>query len=211
MHPRFRLHPLALLIRHRYVAGMTAFQFESPFRPYLLTGERILWSGQPKQGIALSARDTLLIPFSLLWGGFAIFWNVGVWTTIPANGGGLFFRLWGLPFLALGLYFIVGRFFYDAWLRQRLYYAVTDRRVLILRGNPPLKLTSRDIQSLPMLELSERSDGTGTLAFDSEDLGYSMFVRRRSFAGWTSAANAQFFRINDPRRVYELIRNQAHS
>lgn len=178
------------------------------FRPYLLTGERVFWCGQPKQGIVLSPRDTFLIPFSLLWGGFAIFWNVSAWRAVPDDGYGLFFRLWGLPFLAIGLYFIVGRFFYDAWLRRRLFYAVTDRRVLIFRSEPFPRLTSRDIPSLPLLELSEHRDGTGTVAFDRDEVAFAMFVMRRHFYGWTPPANAQFFRIADPRKVYELIRDK---
>jgi hypothetical protein len=193
---------------------MTAFQPIDPFRPYLFPGERVLWIGRPKQGLALRGQDALLIPFSLLWGGFAIFWNYGVWT-FPKTGSadGWFFKLWGLPFLAIGLYLIVGRFFHDAWIRRNLNYAVTNKRVLILSGFGSSKLTSREISSLPMLELIEKQGGTGTLIFDSEDLGYSTLVGNRSWGQWTLArtANKQFFRIDNPRKVYELIRNQSQA
>lgn len=190
---------------------MDAFQSYQPFQPYLFAGERILWSGQPKQGLAFSRSDLLAVPFSLMWGGFAIFWNYGVWTDFPNTGTAddWFFKLWGLPFLAVGLYLIVGRFFYDAWIRRHQLYAVTNQRVLILRGAS--KLTSRDIQSLPMFELTEHRDGTGTIVFDSEDVGYSWFGRSRGFGAWTpsTSTTAQFFRIENPRGVYELIRKQS--
>lgn len=182
-----------------------------PFQPYLFPGERLVWSGQPKQGIAFSRSDLLAVPFSLMWGGFAIFWNVGVWTSFPNTGTAddWFFKLWGLPFLAVGLYLIVGRFFHDSWVRKRLLYGVTNERVLILRHTLSPKLTSREIQSLPMLELTEYRDGTGTILFDSDDAGYSMFGRHRGIGSWAPAAgaSAQFFRIENPRKIYELIRN----
>lgn len=191
---------------------MDALQSFQPFQPYLFAGERILWSGQPKQGLAFARSDLLAVPFSLMWGGFAISWNFSVWS-LPKTAGDTdwFMRLWGLPFLFVGLYLIVGRFFYDAWIRSHSYYAVTNDRILILRRGSRPKLTSREIRSLPMFELTEYRDGTGTIAFDSTD-GYSMFDRRRGFA-WAPAAsaNAQFFRIHDPRRVYELVRGQFSS
>lgn len=194
---------------------MDAFQSYQQLQPYLSPGERVLWSGKPRQGIALSGSDIYLIPFSLLWGGFAFFWNFQVWTTFSGVGfnDDWLFKLWGLPFLAAGIYFIVGRFFHDAWVRRHLLYAVTNQRVLILGGSRSSKLTSRDIQALPMLELTEHRDRTGTLVFDSNEVGYSWFGRSRGFSGWTpnAGANAQFFRIQDPRRVYELIRGQSQA
>ena len=190
---------------------MDHFQITQPFQPYLFPGERILWSGQPKQGVALSGRDSFLIPFSLMWGGFAIFWNAMVWLAPfgGANSGGdpdWFFKLWGLPFLVVGLYLIAGRFFHDAHIRRRLFYAVTDQRILTLRGS---KIVSLDIHRLPRLELSEHRDGTGTLAFEASN-AFSM-GGMNGLSWWLPSIGAasQFFRIQEPRKVYEIVRDQS--
>lgn len=191
---------------------MDGFEASQAFQPYLLTAERILWSGQPQQGLAVSGRDALLIPFSLMWGGFAIFWNAMVWfAPFDSNAGASpdwFFKLWGLPFLVVGLYLIGGRFFHDAHIRKKLFYAVTDQRILTLRGS---KITSLDIHRLPRLELSEHRDATGTLAFEANNT--MSFGGMNGFSWWVPALGsaAQFFRIENPRSVYELIRNKAHS
>jgi hypothetical protein len=185
-------------------------RLSSEFQSYLLTAERVLWSGQPKQGLALSGKDALLIPFSLLWGGFAFAWNAGVWFAPFGDdtgaGSGLFFKLWGLPFLVVGIYLIFGRFLHDAYLRKQLVYAVSDRRVMILRG---ARFSSLDVNRLPRLDLDEHRDGTGTLAFES---GPSMFLGgRQGFGFWVPALDgtAKFFRIEKPRTVYELVRKQS--
>ena len=181
------------------------------FAPFLLTGEKLLWTGQPRQGLILSGRDSFLIPFSLLWGGFAIFWNGIVWI-IPShdNGPDWLFKLWGLPFLALGLYMIAGRFWHDAAIRKRLIYAVTTQRVLMLRGMRSAKLVSLDIHRLPRLELSEFRDGTGTIAFEANSM---FFNGMNGFSLWVPAMSgaAQFSGIADPRQVYELIQTRSRN
>jgi hypothetical protein len=193
---------------------MNPFQLPELLSPYLLPGERILWTGQPKQGLALSGRDGFLIPFSVIWTAFAIFWNVGVWTFAdPGGGADWFMRLWGLPFLLIGIYLVIGRFIHDAAIRKRLYYAVTDQRVLVLRGRRSSKVTSLDIHRLPMLELREHRDGTGTFAFDSGSSSFFGFGGGNGFDWWVPSLGtaAQFFRIRDPRKVYELIRTQSRA
>lgn len=191
---------------------MDKFQLSQPLQPYLLTGELVLWSGRPNQGLALSGKDALLIPFSLMWGGFAIFWNAMVWfaSSDTQSGGnpGWFFKLWGIPFLIIGIYIIIGRFFHDAHIRKKLTYAVTSQRILALRGS---KIISLDIHRLPRLELSENRDGTGTISFEASNM--MAMGGMNGFSWWVPAlgGGAQFLRIENPRKVYELIRNQSRS
>ena len=88
----------------------------------LLPNEKVVWWGQPVQGLMLTRRDGILIPFSLLWGGFAIFWE----TSVLRSGAPFPFALFGVPFVLIGLFLIVGRFLFDSWLRRRMSYALTD-------------------------------------------------------------------------------------
>jgi hypothetical protein len=116
------------------------------------------------------------------------------------------FKLFGLPFLIAGLYFIFGRFWIDMRVRRNLRYAVTDRRVLIFKkGNATSK--SIDLKKLPTLELNERADGSGTIRFGPA----TSFFDGRNFGIWqaTSDATPQFIRVQNVRSVYDLVQKQS--
>lgn len=172
---------------------------EQIIRSRLLSGERILWEGRPALGLLFTRRDGLLIPFSLFFLGFSIFW-----TTIAATGAPDFFVLFGSLFVATGLYFTVGRFLLDAWLRGRTRYAVTDRRVLVARTGPLGQFIAVDRTKLPAIDLSEHADGRGTIRFGPPA---PMFQSNNSFAGWTPALDAvpQFLAIERARYVFDLV------
>jgi len=166
----------------------------------LLPGERIVWSGQPQQGLLLMAHDIFLIPFSLMWRGFTIVWEVEV---LRSSGGVNFFVLWGLMFVLVGLYLVFGRFIADAWVRRGLHYAVTDRRILIARPSPFARFTALNVTQLPDIDLSERSNGRGTIRFGAPVVTGG----RRGRANTLPALDPtpQFLGIEDARRVFDLI------
>jgi len=171
---------------------------KGPFPARLLDDERILWSGRPAGGIRFTARD------SLMWGGFAIFWETVV---IRSNAPG-FFRLWGVPFVLAGLYLIFGRFFVDAWLRGKTRYAVTNRRILIVRSGTFGKMTSLSLERLPDMQLNERADGSGTIRFGAPGPYWA-----NGWAIWTPALDPvpQFVAIDNAQRVFDQIQRAGRS
>ncbi len=159
-------------------------------------GEKQLWTGRPRQGLMLRRSDALLIPFSLLWGGFAVFWEVGVLST-PAPG---FFAIWGIPFVLMGVYIVIGRFFVDSWRRGRTSYGLTSDRVIIQSSS---SLKSLPLRTLTDVTLSERADGTGTITFGSNPFSAFPF----GGPGWPGMPQTPSFeQIPDARRVYAQIR-----
>ena len=169
-------------------------------RRQLLSGETIIWEGRPDGGFIFRPIEAFLVPFSLMWAGFAVFWNVTVWMT-DAN---LAFKLFGLPFLIAALYITVGRFLIDMHFRKATTYFVTNRRVLIARG---WHLKSLDIKRLPSLELVEKPDGSGTIRFGA---AVGLFSGANSFGIWqpTFDATPQFIRVPRVRSIYDLIQRQ---
>jgi hypothetical protein len=159
-------------------------------------GERQLWSGVPKQGLMLRAADAIMIPFSCLWAGFALFWEVTIVRT-PAPG---FLVLWGIPFVAIGAYITVGRFFVDSWRRARTRYGLTSERIIIRSGGSTKSL---NLRTLTDVTLTERGDGRGTITFGASAFPMAMFAG----ASWPGIPQASAFEsIPDARKVYAQIR-----
>ncbi len=108
---------------------------------FLDPGERLLWTGAPITGIRFTNRAIATSVFSLFILGFALFWTAGagwgLWSGQWRNAEGflkaflILFPLFGLPFVAVGLYGVFGHYLADARTRARTRYALTDRRALI--------------------------------------------------------------------------------
>jgi hypothetical protein len=172
------------------------------FQSELNPGERILWSGQPYQGIVLRSADLFIIPFSLIWGGFALFF---AYSTV-AEGAPFIVVLIGAVVAALGVYVIIGRFFVDMRQRRNTYYALTDKRAIIISGVFAQHIKTLVIQNLPEIGVTTRRNGTGTITFGSSH-PFAWMYASSGFPnmGFYHAAPS-FENISDVRSVYQFVK-----
>jgi hypothetical protein len=171
----------------------------STIQSKLKSGERLLWNGKPQGGIRFRSSDAFLIPFSLMWGGFAVSWEVSV----ILSSAPFFFKLWGIPFVLAGIYIIFGRFIVDAKNRDKTIYAVTNQRIIIISALFGRKIKSLNLRTLPELTLNEKSDGSGTITFGSTS-AFNVWGN----PSWPGTAQTQvpsFEMINNARQVYNTI------
>ena len=167
----------------------------------LVSGESLLWSGCPKQGFILRSIDIFLIPFSLFWTGFAIYWEYSVYI----EGGLSFFLLFGAIFVVMGLYLVFGRFIVDALLRSRTYYGVTNDRVMILSEFPRSSLKSLNLRTLSDLTISKKLDGTGNISFGPQNI-FGAWYDAMPWPGMGQHQSPRFEMISEVEMVYDIIR-----
>jgi Bacterial PH domain len=179
---------------------------EQELAAHLDRGESLLWSGRPKQGVVLRPIDAFMIPFSLLWGGFAFFWEARV----LSSGASVFFALWGLPFVLMGVYITIGRFFVDARLRGATVYGLTPARVLIVSGLFARRVTSLNLRTLRDVSLSERGDRSGTITFGASH-PLVMWAGAMSWPGAGQFHAPSFELIAEARSVYSRVRDAQKS
>lgn len=171
----------------------------SPIQSQLRPGEKLLWAGRPGAGIRLRPMDWFFLPFSLLWLGFALFWE----GSSIAAGAPVFFLLFGLFLVVIGFFIAFGRFLLDARIRQLQTYAVTSDRLIVASLFPRHSVQSFDLRNLPALTLTKRSGGEGTISFGQpSSFGWST---TNTWGPWLPAyLGASFEFIPDAARIYDL-------
>lgn len=162
------------------------YELESELTPILGSGEKIRWIGKPRAGIFLQGSDFFLIPFSIFWCSFIAFWEYSAYKA----GAPIFFMLFGIPFIVIGIYLLFGRFFIDAKIREKAIYAVTQHRIILKSGFWTQAIQSLDIKTLPPIHIHQKLDNSGTITFGTARKGYSP---------------PSFEHIQDVQEVYNII------
>jgi Bacterial PH domain len=165
----------------------------------LNSGERLIWTGRPGQGLIVRGRDAFPFIFGLFW--LTLFIAAILWPGQRGNHPPP--PPFAAVFLGVGLYVTFGRFLIDARRRRATYYGLTNERMIILSGVFRRKVRSLNLRSLSEVTLNQRRDGSGTIAFGgSESL---WFMHGMDF--WAPGAGTNALeRIPNARQVYDQIR-----
>lgn len=169
------------------------FQADEVIKEELLSNENVIWTGRPESGQLLKSSDMFMIPFSIMWGGFAIFWE----STALTMNAPLLFKIWGIPFVFVGLYMIFGRFIYEYYKRKELFYGITNKRIIIKQTILPKKTTTLILSNIQEVNIKINKNGNGDIIFAPEIKFISSFNQRYQ--------PPSFLNIRDCKEVYAKI------
>ncbi len=207
----FTLHSVLKAVRARNFGGeWTRLLKIDPvasqkIQPYLSSDESLYWAGRPDPNVVFHSDDWISIPFAILWTAFAVFWEYGATSGNSKSGGrDWFFALWGIPFIAIGVYMVAGRFVTDAWLKRRTYYGLTDRRVLIVQESWKTKTSTAYLEMVPNIECEGNKTGTIWLGPKYPVIA-ARGKRTRDMSRFSVGDVPIFADIDDVREVYHQI------
>ena len=116
----------------------------------------------------------------------------------------VFFRLWGIPFVLVGLYMVAGRFFVDSFQSSKTLYGVTNERILIVSGISNRNVKSLNLRTLTDITLSEKPSGIGTITFGPTVS--ANWQKNFPFSRRVEPDYPLFEAIPNAKNVYEIIR-----
>lgn len=164
----------------------------------LMENEKVLWEGKPSATDLLTSKDMFMVPLSIIWFVFALFWE----GSVLLMGAPLFFALFGFPFVCVGAYMCVGRFLVKYKKRKRTLYVLTDFRALIFVGK---NVTSFSYKEIHFWEKKIKDDGSGSIIFAKPE--ESVFINDTLSMMFPNEAIG-FMAIPDAEKVYKMILNQ---
>lgn len=167
-------------------------------RAYMGPDEHILWRAKPQKGNLLSSGDYYMIPFSVLWFGFVVYWMYGV----IKSDAPIFFPVFGGAFAVVGMYIVFGRFIWAAWSRKHTYYVITNKKIIRRRFS---KVDVLLASNMPPVYAEYYKDGNGTILFKSPN-EYFRRGTKRGFAARSTGLSFGVFCIENVSEVNRVLR-----
>ncbi|MCP5396189.1 MAG: hypothetical protein H6918_05560 [Sphingomonadaceae bacterium] len=141
-------------------------QLELALERELESGERVRWKGRGQPQGAMTGFGMYL--FAIPWTAFALFWTAMAWSATGAmdeQAGFLSyaFPLFGLPFIAVGIFMLATPFLAMFKARKTL-FAVTSQRLLRITITGLLETESIPADRIGSMTRKESRDGSGSLS-----------------------------------------------
>jgi hypothetical protein len=146
--------------------------------PKLAPGEKLLWSGRPEPKVIFHFSDIIVIPFSLVFCGFAFFWeHAALRMYLGSHRPETFlFVLSGTIFILAGSFFLFGRFFFVFYAKKRTWYSLTDTRAIIITKIFKMNVKSIELKTAGRITKRVSGNGIGTISFGADKYRSGMQV-----------------------------------
>ena len=186
------------------------------FRSELLRGERMLWAGKPLPRVLFGRPDWLAVPGSILLAVLSLVWEYRAAAGMaehPSDRAAWFLpMLCAFSLLLLSQYLLWFRYFRAARQKQHTFYAVTNKRILVLTTGPRRRVTDGFIAGLDTIALQTGKNGAGTIEFSMSGGPQSSYTgverRRSSRQDDINLGSLAFYDIAGAREVYRLIQQE---
>ena len=147
-----------------------AYRFDSYFEykrflveKQLKSNERLLWTGEPDPSLKMASYIVILlifVPWTLLW----VILSITTFYFVIESGGDLIQPFLFLPFIALGLFFLLNPCLHRKIAKERI-YGITNQRALVLNNGNKIKVETYSPSKISTINSRERNDGTGHVLF----------------------------------------------
>lgn len=173
------------------------------FQQELVSGERLIWTGQPNAFVLFTKEDIFLVPFTFLWFGGASSMFIPLLTNPTTLFQELPFSLFPLFFIFIGFYMAIGRFIYKILKKKQTYYAITDKRAIIYSNFLGKSVEGIYFNSISTINKTIGSNGRGTIIFGNTNTA-SYNNTGLDIFGKTTLSPA-FYDIDEAKIVYQRI------
>jgi hypothetical protein len=178
---------------------------QAVIRSQLSPSEQMLWAGRPRQGIVFHTSDLFFIPFMVLWLALCVFGVFNVIAESPDPAGAAVGVIMLTIFFLFGVGFGFGRFFIDRWIRARTVYGISSERILIVIQAFRRTVKSLCLDTLTDVTLTQSANGSGIITFGPVPPWY--WSTQAGWSNWGWGALPMFELADNPREVYETVRN----
>ena len=172
---------------------------------FLAPDETILWEGRPRQGLMFRPSDLFVIPFCLMWWLILILWG----TVIMTGEVPWFFVVLCIPFVLIGLYFLIGRHWLDILYRKHSYYSITNKRAILVSGFFHYSFKSFGHEEKIDMKIRKGRSDSGSIFFGQPKPLYKlleiMTYPRVMDLGYDQYGYACFDSVENAKDVYELL------
>ncbi len=190
------------------------FEISDKIKHHMVNGEELLWSGQPDARKIFTISDIIIIPITAIIFTAVLLTEISFVLDIVINNDSSMISnivkvFFVLLFLLVSFYITLGRFVYKKYRKKKTLYAVTNKRIIIIKMGVKEEVTYRVINQISTMTISLGKKGIGSIRFNQHSTYYKFYENTGLDVPWLfyGYGGLNFFDIHFAQEVYELISN----